>query len=117
MNGKSSATSTQTLNCSNNMPKYRLLRDLPQAKAGSKWDTNNTDPERAYMSCENGEGFSMLRKDMYLWFEEIKEMPKFTKEQAEAIMEQVGTIGSPERAMTLWSDRFKRWLDENTENV
>jgi len=96
------------------MKKYRLLKEVPQGRVGSIWNTSNTDPLRAYMSCENGEGFSMLRTELFEWFEEIIDMPKFTKEQKEAIHRQL--YGCPPGTPDTWQvvKEFEKWLDENT---
>lgn len=89
--------------------KYELLQDCPQGYAGTIWETNNTDPERAYLS-HDGYGFSMPRSELSKWFSEIKEMKKFTKQEADAIRRCRDYLKSLKEIIDL-----DAWLDGNTE--
>lgn len=102
--------------------KFELLHDLPQAKAGSIWTTNNSDPLRAFMFCENGEGFSIERSEVSRWFKIVGEVPPvllLTKEQAEKIKKkfyEIMRVPNDERCCTYEKDHRRHLFDSWIEN-
>ncbi len=108
------------------MPKYRLLRDAPHGKAGSEWELYSDNPKFKDVGLRYPGSSSDSKIDSVVpfprstfsdWFSEIKEMPKFTKEQAETMKTQnnwitlsIGT-NNQEQFLAVSPD----WLDENTE--
>lgn len=74
--------------------KYRLLKDCPHGKKDSVWEWVISDLEESIL-LQNDK----TKKRIYFpthnlndWFEEIKEMKKFTKEQRASLEEAVSQI-------------------------
>lgn len=96
----------------NDPMKYRLLRDCPCGKAGSEWrETEKPHLQGSrvmvYLEDENGYGFNFPQSTFFSWFEKIKEMKKFTRDQTRAINDHLYS--------RLDSQDFDLWLDKNTE--
>ncbi len=98
------------------MKKYKLLRDCPHGQVGSVWELNKEFPDCICIFEENDNVVYRFPKPMcFDWFEEIKEMPKFTKDQIEAIKNHIELY--PSGSPSWWESRnaLTAWLDENTE--
>ncbi len=95
--------------------KYKLLKDCPHGKAGSEWRMTNKNEHYIWLRGDLGENESFPLSTFPEWFEEIKELKKFTSEQTEAIKNiiEIEPSGSP----NWWESRnaLKDWLEKNTE--
>lgn len=92
------------------MTKYRLMRDCPNGLKGSIWEKKEHNQDSYWMESEQDKtrSFSTPKDAFPQWFEEIKEMPKFTKEQVRKIKD----VLNPH---FVEYSSFAQWLNENTE--
>jgi len=91
-----------------------MLKDTPHGKAGSVWSEieDEWEEDSFYLFDEKMKGVCFPKSTFSDWFEPIKEMKPFTKGQVVAIYE---AINDKQWVDEERHEKFKDWLDENTE--
>jgi hypothetical protein len=100
--------------------KYRLLKDCPHGRSGSIWiQVESTkalsEKYRDLIQQEREDIWSFPANGFSDWFEEIKEMPKITKQHVEAILQKLNEAFADSKYWENRKQSFEEWLDKNTE--